>query len=166
MPKFFTSFEPAKCVCCPSGDGTEPEMKMKIIKGVQLPEEVGRVNIYDKIQASADSVDLNRLIEIYETTGNPDVLNQRRAEFFDTTQYPKDMFEMQALIAEAQERFDNLPARIKDRYNNNVYDFVNDDKSFEKLKDYFKVNFDSPAYDKTTKLKTEAISKSEVKSNE
>ena len=101
MAKFFTAFSPAKHVPAPTGTGTEVDWKLKKVKGVETLVDSGVINVYSQIQASRESSDLNYLVKQYQETGDASVFKQRRAEYFDLSKMPKDVFEYQDMIEEA-----------------------------------------------------------------
>lgn len=142
MAKFFTSFVPAKHVPAPTGNGTEIDWKKKKVKGVDTLVISGVINTYSQIQASRESSDLNYLVKQYQETGDASVFTQRRAEYFDLTKMPKDVFEYQAMIEEAQAKFAELPADLRSKFGNNLYNYISDDSAFDKVRTYMQAELD------------------------
>lgn len=169
--KFYSSFDPPKCKPAPTGNGKEIDWQMKLVKGTEEVVNAGEIDVYAQIQAVAESTPtVSELVSKFVITGDPSVFEAKKsAEFFDLTKVPKDIFEMQAMQREAQLQFDRLPVEIKQKYNNNLYDFINDDKSFDTIREYINKDYASrvEAFEKkkASDMK-EQIAKSEVKSNE
>lgn len=174
--KFFTSFEPAKCQPAPTGSGKEIDWQLKYVKGIDTVVESGEIDVYAQIQAAAEATpSVSELVAQYNVTLDPSIFDQKKgAMFFDLTALPKDIFEMQALQREAQLKFEQLPTEIKRAYDNNLYNFIQDDKSFDKVRDYlnkdyanFKADADArAAAEKAAKTSASDTTKSEVKANE
>lgn len=174
--KFFTSFEPAKCQPAPTGNGKEIDWQLKFVKGIDTVVASGEIDVYAQIQATAEATpSISELIAQYNVTRDPSIFDQKKgAMFFDLTALPKDIFEMQALQREAQLKFDQLPIEIKQAYDNNLYNFIQDDKAFDKVRDYFNRDFTNfkaeadkyAAAEKAAQASASNITKSEVKANE
>ena len=164
--KFFTSYEPAKCQPAPTGTGKEIDWQMKLVKGVEEFVNVGEIDVYAQIQASASAnPSIPELIAKYQVTQDPSIFEQRKdAQFFDLTKVPKDIFEMQALQREAQLKFEKLPIEIRDQYDNNLYNFIQDDKSFDKVRSYFEKKFNS--FEKATNEKVPTTNKEPTTNND
>lgn len=160
--KFFSSFNVAKVKPCPTGNGTEVDWQLRKVKGVDELVDCGVVNVYERIQACLDSaVDVNKLVDQYLLTADNSIFEQRKnAQYFDLTKVPKDIFEMQALTDEAQLKFDQLPIAIKQKYDNNLYNFIMDDKAFEKVKDFFAIK---PDFKQNTNGKVSNSSSNDLK---
>ena len=156
MAKFFTSFSPAKCMPAPSGNGTEIDWKLTKVKGIEELSNDGVINVYQKIQASRESSDLNYLVKQYQETGDSSVFQCRRAEYFDLTKMPKDVFEYQAMIDEAQAKFAELPADLRMKFDNNLYNYISDDSAFDKVRAYMQSELDrrNPYKNGTLKIDT------------
>lgn len=169
MAKFFTSYSPAKCMPTPSGNGTEIDWKLTKVKGIEDLTNSGVINVYQKIQASRESSDLNYLVKQYQETGDSSVFLRRRAEYFDLTKMPKDVFDYQAMIDEAQAKFAELPADLRAKFGNNLYNYISDDSAFDKVRTYMQAELSKNNPYKDFKVNTEAYGKEvekEVKVNE
>lgn len=94
-------------------------------KGVRsLVRKKNMVNIYDMIQAYRPSCDLKYLIARFKQVGDPSILNQREGFYGDMEVMPKTYTEMLQFINTAEENFNELPSEIKEKFNNNVEEFI------------------------------------------
>lgn len=93
--------------------------------GVVEVIERGKDNLYDYIQSFADSVDLNVLISRF-ANGDETALNQVAGAYIDVTDLPKSYAEAFEMVQNASEMFTQLPAEIKEKYDNNLGKFVSD----------------------------------------
>lgn len=168
MAKFFTSFSPAKHVPAPTGFGTEIDWKLKKVKGVETLVDGGVINVYSQIQASRESSDLNYLVKQYQETGDASIFKQRRAEYFDLSKMPKNVFEYQDMIEEAQAKFSELPADLRAKFGNNLYNYISDDSAFDKVRTFIQAEIDKKNPYKDFKVNKEAygkeVEKEDVKS--
>ena len=94
-------------------------------KGVRsLVRKKNMVNIYDMIQAYRPSCDLKYIIARFKQVGDPEILNQREGFYGDMEYMPKSYTEMLQFINMAEENFNSLPTYIKEKFNNNVEEFI------------------------------------------
>lgn len=81
----------------------------------------GRENVYDEIQASKESVDLEVLLQKYATgqaSSNIPVF------YGDMTKMPKNIYEHARMIDEAQAEFFKLPIEVRKEFNNDFDKFI------------------------------------------
>lgn len=84
-------------------------------------------------QHFADSCDVKKIIARFTRTGVLDHVNQLQPQFGDFTSVPT-FEEAQQIIAQTSEYFAGLPANVKDRFGNDVKQFlafVNDESNVE-----------------------------------
>lgn len=94
-------------------------------KGVRsLVRKKAQVNIYDMIQAYRPSCDLKYLIARFKQVGDPEIFNQREGFYGDMEAMPKTYTEILQFINTAEENFNELPSDIKEKFNNNVEEFI------------------------------------------
>lgn len=79
-------------------------------------------NLYDEIQAARDSVDLQRMLERYES-GDETALNKVQGMYIDTKDMPKNYHELYASISLHNEVFDSMPVEIKEKYHNSPAEY-------------------------------------------
>lgn len=79
-------------------------------------------NLYEKIQAARDSVDLHKIMERYEDEGQS-ALDRVQGMYLDTVDLPKNYAQLYDAVSKANDTFDALPATIKDKFNNNAATF-------------------------------------------
>lgn len=79
-------------------------------------------NLYERIQAARDSVDLQALLKRYEA-GDNTALDRVQATYFDLVDMPTNYAEMYQAIQNCNDIFAGLPVDIKEAYNNNPAKF-------------------------------------------
>lgn len=77
-----------------------------------------KTNLYEKIQAARDSVDLQAMLKRYEA-GDNTVLDKVQGMYIDTVDLPKNYAELYTAVSRANEVFESMPVAIKEEYNNN-----------------------------------------------
>lgn len=86
-------------------------------------EEVGRENVYDKIQSHAESVDIHVLMKRYQN-GDVSALSSAQGFFADISEFPTNYAEALNHITAMQEQFDMLPAETKQKFGNSFSEFL------------------------------------------
>lgn len=85
-------------------------------------KKVGETNIYEKIQESKDSTDIQKIIERYQI--NLDDKAKINEEILDYTNYPTDLIEAHAKIVEAENIWNQEGMDIKKEFNNNFLEYL------------------------------------------
>lgn len=86
-------------------------------------------------QSFREEVDINNIVQRYSQTGIVDHLNTLEAHYGDFSEVKDYQSALNAVIA-AQERFEELPATIRDRFDNDAgmfLEFVSDERNGEEL---------------------------------
>lgn len=86
-------------------------------------KEKGKENLYAKINSFADSVDINVLISRF-THGDKEALLQRAGAYLDLSAMPTNINEFMDLSIQAENLFDKLPVQTKEKFGNNVQQFI------------------------------------------
>ncbi|QCS36164.1 minor capsid protein [Capybara microvirus Cap1_SP_143] len=76
----------------------------------------GKKDVYADIQSHAEECDINLLIEKYQMTGDPAVINKREGLYLDVTDMPKTYAEIYERVAQAQDVFSKLPLSVKEKF--------------------------------------------------
>lgn len=98
------------------GSRTRPVYAAKVIASGDIElEQVGEESLYDMIQASRDSCDINKLVKRYQN-GEVDILSRVQGVFGDFTQMPKTYLDMLNLQLAAQRTFDELPVDVRQKF--------------------------------------------------
>lgn len=84
---------------------------------------VSEENIYDKIQSYADSCDMDFVKQMILDGECPAPAVPDEA-FFDTTVFPDSLVDAMNGIKSAARSFLSLPLELREKYNNNVYEFA------------------------------------------
>lgn len=97
----------------------------------------GKEDLQKLINADRDSCDVNSVLQRFQT-GDVSAIVKGNPVFLDVTGMPKTLAEAYALNFRAEHAFENLPADVKARFDNNFYLFLQSAGSeqwFEKLKE-------------------------------
>lgn len=92
-------------------------------RGVKELVRGERVDVYGQIQASKDSVDLNKMIEHYKKTGDDTIFRKKPGACFDATGMPKSYPELYQRLVDAEGIFNGLPVDVKTQFNNSPSQF-------------------------------------------
>lgn len=98
----------------------------------QLIKKDVPINVYERIQADADSCDINLLMQRF-ALGDSEAINVRQGMYIDATNLPTNMAEVFEMGLEAQQYFDGLPADLKQMFDNSYSVFFTEmgSKSFD-----------------------------------
>lgn len=108
-------------------------------------------NVYDRIQADYPSTDINILMERF-ALGETEAINIKPGFYADVTGMPKNYAELFQKYEDCKKFFDELPADLKEMFNNSYTEFWSEmdseKKSFmEKIEKYNERFELSPEYD-------------------
>ena len=127
-------------------------LKVDVKTGYEYLAPTGEYeNVYDRIQADYPSTDINILMEIF-ALGETEAINIKPGFYADVTGMPKTYAEMFQRYQDCKKFFDELPADLKEMFNNSFTEFWAEmdsaEKSFiEKIDEYNKRFELSPEYD-------------------
>ena len=82
-----------------------------------------KINIYEKIQASAEQSDINNIVR-RAMNGDPLALNQVKGEFMNVLGAPKDLRSAQEFCINAEREFMKLPLETRKAFENNPRKYV------------------------------------------
>tara|TARA_Y100001968_G_scaffold75626_1_gene67072 strand:+ start:979 stop:1446 length:468 start_codon:yes stop_codon:yes gene_type:complete len=88
-------------------------------------------------QSYSQDAKIQNIIKKYDSTGFFDLVNRNPAQYGDFTQVT-DLSEAMNKINEAKENFMTVPAKIRERFNNDprqFYDFASQESNFDELVD-------------------------------
>lgn len=123
MQEFYHNNKRPTTIASEPGKKIESQYKMITNElGIEELVEVGKTNIYEKIQANKESTLINNIIERYNN-GDVQALNQRQPVYGDTTQMPKNLAEAQQMVINAERYYNSLPNEIKQKLNNSKEEF-------------------------------------------
>lgn len=109
------------------GEKIENVVAMKINDdGTEEFYIAGKTNTYEQIQAFAEDSKIENILAKVMATGDMSILQQKKGEFLDLTEMPKDIFEAQKKITEAEKTFAQLPLEVRKEYNNNFNEYLAD----------------------------------------
>lgn len=114
---------------------TEPAdhgRKEKNTYGIEIDErghknvkKTGETNLYEKIQESADSTNIELIIK-RATLGDTTALNKYQTVFADISNAPTSLAEAQNSIIKLNEVFEKLPLNIRSEYGHSAEKFIAD----------------------------------------
>lgn len=76
-------------------------------------------------QEFASECDINTIMSQYQSTGIMPNLNERAPQYLDCTELGNDFQYMQNQVIEAQALFDDLPSKLRNRFQNDPAQFLN-----------------------------------------
>ena len=124
---FKTILSPHERIYTPSGTKEEDVWEMIVDeKGRETFAVTGKVNVYEKTQAFADSVDLGKIIEKVTLTGDYNILNQRKTEYLDITEMPDNIIEAHSQLENAKRTFEKMPLEIRNKYDHDFSKYLED----------------------------------------
>lgn len=126
MPKFRTCYTERVIKHLNPGDPVKIEYQLRIVDGCKTLVETGKTSLYDYIQSHADSVDIHKILERCAMLDDYSLLNRMPADFMDVTEMPTNLAEAYAAVQDANNFFDRMPTDIKEKYNNNFIEFLED----------------------------------------
>ena len=94
-------------------------------KGHKVLKCVGEHDIYEKIQSYAEECKIENILA-RAAAGDVDILNQRQGFYADITNSPKNLAEAQNSILKLKQGFDELPAEVREKFDNSAEKFIND----------------------------------------
>ena len=94
--------------------------------GHKIIKESGITNTYEKIQARADEVDINKIIERATRGDYSGFKDQASAIYGDFTGIPDNMIEMANLKLKSDKAWENLPLEIRREYDHDKDKYFRD----------------------------------------
>lgn len=117
MRTFLTQFDEIARVGHHTGTRVEPDLALRIAPdGTEYFEHVGFVNLYDRIQAHAESVDIDCILKKCMITGDFSSLNRMQGSYGDFSELPTTYAGMLDMVARAEEYFNALPLAERQKY--------------------------------------------------
>lgn len=126
MPKFRTLYTERKIVHIEPGSGIKDEFQLRVVDGTKTLVKTGQSNLYEYIQSHADSVDIHKILERCAMMDDYSPLMRMPAQFMDVTEMPKNLAEAYAAVMDAENFFNRMPTDIKEKYDNNFIQFLQD----------------------------------------
>lgn len=124
MPTFQTEFDRNERVPTCSGTCFCRVYQEALDKnGKSYLMEVGKTNVYEKIQASLEETKTYNILEKFAQTGDAAILQRRECIFGDFTNIPKTPLEFQEMIMKAAAAFESLDKDVRAAFNNDVGEF-------------------------------------------
>ena len=103
----------------------EPEYKEIINKnGKKELKETGKINVYEKIQEAREGTAIEELTKKYLVKINDMDLTKLDEAVTDLTNMPTNLIETMNVINKAREIYDNSPAELRNKFNNNFTEFI------------------------------------------
>lgn len=134
-----TVYKPPKKVKSVSGEKDRSDYKPHYLDGDSYELlESGKIHSYDEIQSHAAECDMNKIIEMYQKTGDEKIL-QRRAGFYDEAGVlPSDYVALSNSLKKADTLFNGLPVEIREKYGNSPAKFFSSPNNMAVIDGYYK----------------------------
>lgn len=120
-------FNDHKRFICEHGTRTVPERTASVDKnGVISLKVTGERDIYSEIQSHKDSCDLNIIVDriLHGDAYAAEKLRAREGIYGDFAMLPKSYMEFCNQLLAAEDYFSKLPIEEKEKYDNNVYQWI------------------------------------------
>ncbi|QCS36262.1 minor capsid protein [Capybara microvirus Cap1_SP_192] len=138
-----------RAVCEPSNSGSRfrPVYSGEFDDfGVFNLKKTSEVDLFEEIQAYADSVDLDLILAQF-AAGNEEVFNRVQGFYADVSDMPNSYAEMLNTIQSSKEFFVSLPAEVKEKFNNDFGEFMVASESPDFLSNFLVTPFESANVD-------------------
>lgn len=120
------------------GDKMKQTYRMKIDEsGKEVLIEDDLIDIQAEIDSYEEEVNVNNIIARY-MAGDENALDRAKAFFADVSKVPKNFAQILELNNRAKQEFNLLPADVKELFNGDYIDFLNNP---QKLDEYIKKNY-------------------------
>lgn len=86
-------------------------------KGQLNLKKIGETNIYEAIQADAQSCEIENILHAV-AMGDLSALKQREATYVDATTMPKNLMEAQNLVIKMKDEFYKMPVEVRKEFGN------------------------------------------------
>ena len=124
--KFRSKYSERKEIFLETGTPVKKEYAIRIVDGEETLAETGESDWYGYIQSHADSVDIHKILERCRMMDDFSPLMRMPAEFMDVTYMPKSLAEAYAMTKDAENFFERMPTSVKEKYDNNFVQFIQD----------------------------------------
>lgn len=122
---FRTMTDPKKTNISNPGSKIEQVLAMRIMDNGEEDFYVQReTNIYLQIQAHKDECDLEKLLITCTQTGDLSLINKKQPVYMDLEEMPENFFEAYQKIKEEEQKFNELPLEIREKFNNNFSEYL------------------------------------------
>lgn len=124
MPKVFTQFNRPKTIPKIPGDHYLNEYQEQIDKkGVKSLVKIGEKDIYAMIQVDLEGTKIENILHAM-AMGDLSALQQREATYYDATNMPKNLMEVENLVLKARYEFEQMPMEVREKFDNNPDKYV------------------------------------------
>lgn len=131
---FFSETNRPGRINCPEGNKFEPEYEEMIDAktGKMILEKTGEIDIVEKIQTSKEACLLDNIIKKYNIDLKKEYKQVVEDTINDLTELPDNFIDTMNFIKKAQEVFNQAPSELREKYNNNVNEFILTEKNNQK----------------------------------
>lgn len=124
MPKVYTQFNRPKTIPTNPGDGYLDEFQEQITKkGEKELVKIGEKDIYAMIQVDLEGTKIENILHAM-AMGDLSALQQREATYYDATQMPKNLMEVENLVLKAKYEFEQMPSEVREKFDNNPDKYI------------------------------------------
>ena len=111
-----------------TGTGKEAEYAYRIDEnGIKTLEKVGEVNVYEQIQTYLEETKIENIIK--RATYDPAAIGSQEwmeQPEVDISNMPENYHEWKRMVNDAENRFNALPAELKEKFNNSVEQYISE----------------------------------------
>lgn len=122
--EFRTAYSERIRIHQPAGSKIITEHRLVMDKdGIDHLVRDNKINIYERIQASAEQSDVNNIVRRAKA-GDKTALQQVRGEYMNVIGAPKNLRDAQEFCIRAERQFEKMPLEIKKAFDNNPKKYV------------------------------------------
>ena len=112
-------------ISCNSGDRDKVSYIPHIESdGTLVLEPNGKIDTYSQIQAEKNSVDIHKLIERYQVTGDRSVFDRATGIYADVSAIPTNYADILNMRYRMESEFASLPAEYRAKFDNDINKYV------------------------------------------
>ena len=125
MPKIYSYYNRPKAKPTPSGDKYLELFQEEYDKdGKKILVEIGKTNIYDKIQEGKENTEISHILERI-ALGDLSLLRSQEPQYIDSTTLPKSLMEANNIVLKAKQEFEKMPKEVREKFDYDPDQYVN-----------------------------------------
>lgn len=154
MPKFRSAYSGQEAHHTASGRPVKNEYRYEIEDGHKKLVKIGESNIYEKIQEAYPATKIENILKSAAVGDMSGFIGE--GQYIDTTELPKNMIEARKSIMKLENTWNELPKEIKEKFNYDIEEFINNSGSKEWFENLGMINTSKPTTEPTQEPTQEA----------
>ena len=125
MPEIYSYYKRPKAIPTPAGDEFLELFQEEFDKdGKKIIVNIGKTNIYDKIQEGKENTEISHILERI-ALGDLSVLRSQQPQYIDATTLPKTLMEANNIVLKAKQEFEKMPKEVREKFDYSPDEYVN-----------------------------------------